>query len=73
MFCNLNDHDDQLDYPVIYAVARYDWALNSLDDDKPRKGAYDLLEAMIEYIPESKVVVTHMGPIQDPLKYFTAL
>ena len=40
---------------MIYAAARDGWALNSLDDDKPRKGVYDLLEAMIEYIPEPKV------------------
>ena len=55
MFCNLNANDDQLEYHVIYAAARDGWALNSLDDDKPRKGVYDLLEAMIEYIPEPKV------------------
>jgi len=26
-----------------------------MDDDKPRKGVYDLLEAIKEYIPEPKV------------------
>jgi len=55
LFCNLNASDDQLEYPVIYAAAREGWALNSLDDDKPRKGVYDLLEAIKEYIPEPKV------------------
>jgi predicted membrane GTPase involved in stress response len=39
---------------VIYAAARDGWALNSLDDGKPRKGVHDLLEAMIDYIPTPK-------------------
>lgn len=39
---------------MIYAAARDGWALNSLDDDKPRKGVHDLLEAMIDYIPTPK-------------------
>jgi len=55
LFCNLEANDEQLEYPVIYAAAKDGWALNSLDDDKPRVGVSDLLDTAIEHVKHPQV------------------
>jgi len=51
LFCNLEANDDQLEYPVVYAAAKNGWAVKSLEDGS-RDSVKDLLDTMIEAIPE---------------------
>ena len=49
LFIDLNAHEDQLDFPVVYASGRDGWAINELDDE--RKDLVPLLDTIINKIP----------------------
>ena len=51
---NLNATEDQLDFQTIYGSAKQNWM--STDWQKPADNIYQLLDAIIEYIPAPKVV-----------------
>jgi GTP-binding protein len=50
LFVELNADDDQLDFPVIYASARYGYAKCELNDES--SDLTSLFEAIIKYIPQ---------------------
>jgi len=52
LFIDLGAHEDQLDFPVIYASGRSGWALKKLSDE--RKDLVPLLDSIIENIPQPK-------------------
>jgi GTP-binding protein len=53
LFIDLNAHEDQLDFPVIYASGRNGWAVTDLKDE--RKDLTPLLNTIIEKIPAPKI------------------
>ncbi len=53
LFCELNAHEDQLDFPIIYASALQGTATRDLD--KPSDNITPLLEAIIEHIPPPQI------------------
>ena len=59
LFCELNASDEQLDFQTLYASGRDGWAVRDLAD--PRESILPLLDAVLEYIPEPKLVE---GPVQ---------
>ncbi len=53
LFVNLNANDEQLDFPVLYAVGREGWCVKDLNDEhKDLKPLFDLI---LEYVKEPKV------------------
>ena len=53
LFVNLNANEEQLDFPVLYAVGRDGWCVKDLNDEhKDMKPLFDLI---IEYVKEPKV------------------
>ncbi|MCF8261938.1 MAG: translational GTPase TypA [Melioribacteraceae bacterium] len=50
LFIDLGAHEDQLDFPFVYASGRDGWAVKSLDDEKTNLNP--LLDTIIEDIPE---------------------
>ncbi len=59
LFIDLDAHEDQLDFPVIYASGRDGWAVRKLEDD--RKNLEPLLDLIIEYLPHHPVSI---DPVQ---------
>lgn len=53
LMAELGANDDQLDFPVLYAIAREGKAFKELDD--PRDDFQDLFEMVLEHIPAPKV------------------
>lgn len=53
LFIDLNAHEDQLDFPVIYASGRNGWAVKDLKQE--RKDLTPLLDTIIEKIPAPKI------------------
>ncbi len=51
LFLDLGATDEQLDFPVLYAIARDGVAMKSLDDE--RKDLSPILDAILERVPES--------------------
>ncbi len=49
LFIDLNAHEDQLDFPVVYASGRDGWAIKELDDK--RENLVPLLDAIVDRIP----------------------
>src|SRR5690606_26719227 len=52
LFIDLDAQEDQLDFPVFYAVAKEGFAKKSLDDDS--KTLEPLFEAIVEHLPAPK-------------------
>lgn len=53
LFVNLNANDEQLDFPVLYAVGRDGWCVKDLNDEhKDLKPLFDLI---LDYVKEPKV------------------
>src|SRR6266481_2707255 len=52
LFIDLGAHEDQLDFPVLYAIAKNGIAKTSLDD--PSETLEPLFEAIIKHIPAPK-------------------
>lgn len=53
LFVNLNANDEQLDFPVLYAVGRDGWCVKDLNDEK--KDLKPLFDLILEYVKEPKV------------------
>ena len=51
---SLDASEDQLDFPTIYGSAKQGWMAD--DWQKPTQDIYTLLDAIIEYIPEPKML-----------------
>ena len=62
LFCNLGANDEQLEFPVLYAVGRDGWCT----DDPNKKGTNldPLFDLIVNYVPEPKI---------DDNPYFTML
>ncbi len=53
LFVNLNANDEQLDFPVLYAVGRDGWCVKDMEDEhKDLKPLFDLI---LEYVKEPEV------------------
>ncbi len=50
LFAALDANDEQLDFPMLYAVGRDGWAAKSLDD--PRTDLTPLFELIVAHVPE---------------------
>ena len=53
LFIDLNAHEDQLDFPVIYASGRNGWAVTDLKNEQ--KNLTPLLDTIINNIPSPKI------------------
>ncbi|PTA69753.1 translational GTPase TypA [Deinococcus arcticus] len=53
LMAELGANDDQLDFPILYAVAREGKAYRELD--KPQDDMHELFDMVLEYIPAPKV------------------
>jgi len=53
LFMALNASDEQLDFPVLYASAKYGWCVRSLEDE--RKDCSALFEAIVAQVPPPRV------------------
>ncbi len=54
LFIDLDAHEDQLDFPVIYASGREGWAIKNLEDS--RENINPLLESIINDLPAPPVL-----------------
>ena len=54
LMCNLDASEDQLDFPTVYGSAKQGWM--STDYTQPTDNITAVLDAIIEYIPEPKVL-----------------
>ncbi|MCX6170785.1 MAG: translational GTPase TypA [Ignavibacteriales bacterium] len=54
LFIDLDAHEDQLDFPVIYASGREGWAIKNLEDN--RENITPLLESIINDLPAPPVL-----------------
>ncbi len=54
LFIDLDAHENQLDFPVIYASGRHGWAVKDLED--PRENINPLLESIINDLPSPPVI-----------------
>ena len=54
LMCNLNATEDQLDFPTIFGSAKQGWMSKSWQE--PTDNINAVLDAIIEYIPEPKVL-----------------
>src|SRR3984957_5717427 len=70
LFVDLDAEDWQVDFPIIYAVAREGWAVEDLNDrDKPNKNLLPLFDKILEVTPAPKekpgnplqILVTNIG------------
>jgi GTP-binding protein len=70
LFIDLDATDEQIDFPVVYAVAREGWAVTDLKDrDKPGNSLEPLFQKILEVIPAPtgkaenplQVLVTNIG------------
>ncbi|WP_303192900.1 translational GTPase TypA [uncultured Desulfovibrio sp.] len=62
LFIDLDASEDQLEFPVLYAIGRKGVAMNALDDEQ--KDLTPLFEAILSHIP---------GPVHDPDQPFQML
>ncbi|GAA9241796.1 translational GTPase TypA [Helicobacter pylori] len=60
LFVAMGASDKQLDFPVVYAVARDGYAMKSLDDEK--KNLEPLFETILEHVPSPS------GSVDEPLQ-----
>ncbi|WRD81524.1 translational GTPase TypA [Helicobacter pylori] len=60
LFVAMGASDKQLDFPVVYAVARDGYAIKSLDDEK--KNLEPLFETILEHVPSPS------GSVDEPLQ-----
>ena len=59
LFIDLNAHEDQLEFPYVYASGRDGWAVTALND--PRENLEPLLKMIIDHIPPPEMKT---GPLQ---------
>lgn len=53
LFVNLNANDEQLDFPVLYAVGRDGWCVKNIEDiNKENKDLKPLFELILDYVKE---------------------
>jgi len=52
LFCSLDVKEDQLDYPILYALGRAGWVDTTING--PRSSCLPLLDRIISYIPHPK-------------------
>jgi len=55
LFIDLNADEEQLDFPFVYASGRDGWAVKDLKDE--RKDLVPLLDAVVDFIPQPKVLM----------------
>ena len=56
LFCNLNATDEQLNFPVLYAVGRDGWCVKDLEDiNKENKDLTPLFELILNHVSAPKV------------------
>lgn len=71
LFVNLDANDEQLDFPVLYAVGRDGWCVKDLNDEK--KDLTPLFELILSYVREPEVDVnspfTMLATILDSNPY----
>jgi GTP-binding protein len=53
LFVTLNANEDQLDFPVLYAVGRDGWCVNDLEKDK-RENLHPLLDLILKHVNPPK-------------------
>lgn len=53
LFVALDAHDEQLDFPILYASGRSGWCAQHLDD--PRENLEPLFELILQHVPAPKV------------------
>jgi GTP-binding protein len=53
LFVTLNANEDQLDFPVLYAVGRDGWCVNDLDKD-PRENLHPLFDLILKHVNPPK-------------------
>ncbi len=53
LFVTLNASEDQLDFPVLYAVGRDGWCVNDLEKD-PRENLYPLFDLILKHVSPPK-------------------
>lgn len=53
LFVALDANEEQLDFPVMYAVGRSGWAVKNLNDEK--KDLHGLFDLIVDYVPAPKV------------------
>ncbi|MBM3617972.1 MAG: GTP-binding protein, partial [Alphaproteobacteria bacterium] len=53
LFVALEANEQQLDFPVMYAVGRSGWAVKNLEDEK--KDMHGLFDLIVDYVPAPKV------------------
>ncbi|PCJ62491.1 MAG: translational GTPase TypA [Planctomycetota bacterium] len=63
LFVDLQATDDQLEFPILYAVGRDGWAIHELEDKSDNLNA--LMDTIIEKVPEP---VVREGPLQIQIK-----
>lgn len=57
LFVNLDANDEQLDFPVLYAVGRDGWCVEHLKDvNKENKDLIPLFNLIIKHVPEPKII-----------------
>jgi len=62
LFIDLDANEEQLEFPVLYAIGRAGVAMNNIDDEQ--KDLSPLFDAILKYIP---------GPLYDPEQPFQML
>ena len=56
LFVNLDANDEQLDFPVLYAVGRDGWCVKDLKDvNNEKKDLTPLFDLIISHVPEPKI------------------
>ena len=53
LFVTLNANEDQLDFPVLYAVGRDGWCVNDLENDK-RENLHPLFDLILKHVSPPK-------------------
>lgn len=68
LFVALDAHDEQLDFPVMYASGRAGWAVNELDE--PRENLHGLLDLVLKHVAPPQVDETApFGMLATILEY----
>jgi len=76
LFISLGATDDQLDFPVLYAAARYGIAHPSLDIamsflTKSGGSIYPLLDCIVEHVPPPRALTEHAA--EEPLQFMVTM
>lgn len=53
LFVSLDAHEDQLDFPILYASGRDGWAVENLETD-PRENLGPLMDLIVKHVPAPK-------------------